>query len=171
MTLAELMDRIINSSKEDWNSIACWGAGSGPSYRNKFEFYSTYEGEQAVLHCVPYGMAASYKPDLSITLAWGLTVNEDFREPWANKFPDPKASSHYVDVFFNNALVYRELYVVVDGGRTKLPIPRKPKELLVPRNYYSFIKLLDEIDTYLSSYESYFKQAGFEITNTQWPEL
>ena len=171
MTLSELIDTIVSSSKEEWHSMACWGAMSGPSYRDKLEFYYHYEGQPNVLHSVSHGMVASYKPDLSITLAWGLTANDDFKEPWANKFPDPKASSHYADIFFNNALVYRELYVVVDGGRAKLPIPEITKELLIPQKYSSFIKLLDNIDTYISDYDRYFAQAGFKTANLEWPRI
>ncbi len=171
MTLTEIMDTIISSSKEDWHKMACWGGGSGPSYRDKFEFYYHYEGQPNVLHSVSHGMVASYKPDLSITLAWGLTANDNFKEPWANKFPDPKASSHHADIFFNNALVYRELYVVVDGGRAKLPVPKSREELIVPKGYSSFVKLLDEIDTYISQYDQYFSQEGFKTSDNVWPEL
>ena len=171
MTLTEIMDTIISSSKEDWHSITCWGAMSGPSYRDKFEFYYKYEESPNVLHAVSHGMVASYKPDLSITLAWGLTANNDFREPWANKFPDPKASSHYADIFFNNALVYRVPYVVVDGGRAKLPIPKSPTDLLIPSAYSALIELLDEIETYTSQYDQYFSLAGFKTIDSVWPEL
>lgn len=168
MTLKELLKKIVSSSKEKWNSIACCGASSGPSYHNKFEFYYTYEEQANVLFSDSHGMVASYKPDVSITLSWGLTVNDDFKEEWANKFSDPKASSHYVDVFFNNSLVYRDLYIVVDGGRAKLPLPRSRTELFVPRDYYLFIKLLDEIDGYISDYDRYFKGAGLNIIEDEW---
>ena len=135
MTLRELLHTIISSSRSDWNTIVCWGTHSGPSYRDQFEFYQIYEGQHNVLHSDSHGMVASYKPDLSITMAWGLTANRNFDETWATNFPDPNASSHHVDVFFNNALVYRDLFVSVDGGRAKLPLPLRRNELVVPRGY------------------------------------
>ena len=115
-------------------------------------------------------MVAAYKPDVSITLAWGLELNNNFREEWANKFHDPRASSHYVDIFFNNALVHREIYVIVDGGRAKLPLPNlKDGELQVPRGYHDLVKLLDKIDTYHSQYDGYFERANLKKIEIDWP--
>jgi hypothetical protein len=170
MTLKELLDAIISSSKTDWNTIVCWGAQSGPSYHNQFEFFEVYNGQKNVLHSNSHGMVASYKPDVSVTIAWGLVASKDFNEPWATNFPDSHASSHHVDVFFNNALVYRDLYVSVDGGRAKLPLPRRRDDLVVPRGYYTFIKLLDGMEGYISDYERYFKRAGLRIIDAEWPE-
>ena len=50
-----------------------------------------------------------------------MTINDNFLEPWANGFPDPRARGNIADVFYNSALVLREHYVVVDGGRAYLP--------------------------------------------------
>lgn len=108
---------------------------------------------------------AFYRPDTSIVLAWGLEVDDDFEAPWANKFPETKAWSCYVDVFFNQILSGRFLYAEVDGGRAKLPVPGSLKnELVTPREYYLLVKLLNEICLGSGSqYEEYFKSAGFEI--------
>jgi hypothetical protein len=37
---------------------------------------------------------AYYKPDRSISLAWGLLVEKEFKEDWGKKFPDKTASSY-----------------------------------------------------------------------------
>jgi hypothetical protein len=167
MTLAELLKTIASSSKEEWHYIGCWGSGAGPSYRSSFSFYEVYNGHPAVLHADAHGSVAIYKPNVSITIAFGLTANDHFREGWANQFPDTRASSHYVDVFFNNALVYRDLYVNVDGGRAKLPLPDSRDKLFVSKSYNSFIRLIDNLEGYISEYDQYRERAGFQVTDNE----
>ena len=56
-----------------------------------------------------------------------------------------------MDVFYNNAMVFRDVYVTVDGGRAKLPLPKrvfdKAKDkviaLEVPRAHHDFMRLVD----------------------------
>lgn len=64
-----------------------------------------------------HGNVAIYMPDISITMAFGLTAVEDFKEDWAKRFPNSSASSSIVDLFYNGSLVYRDIFVNVDGGR------------------------------------------------------
>ena len=115
-------------------------------------------------------MVAVYKPNVSISMAWGLVVNSDFVEHWANDFSDSKASSRSVDIFYNNSLVYRGIYVEVDGGRSKLPLPANANDLTVPEKYYRFIKLLDELESHYPRCEEYFKRANLQISDMEWPE-
>jgi hypothetical protein len=138
----EILKKIILSSCDDWDE---------KSYKDH-----PYVGHSKI---------AFYKPDTSVVLAWGYEVDNDFKAPWANKFPDPKAWSCYVDVFCNNILLERFLYVEVDGGRATLPSIGSPKTKLITYDEYScLIKLLDEIRFGSGSqYESYFKRAGLEI--------
>jgi hypothetical protein len=44
---------------------------------------------------------------VSITLAFGLHRCDDFREAWANKFPNPHASSSYPPI--NNGRFLRKM--------------------------------------------------------------
>ncbi len=173
MKLEELLTLILNSSEDDWNDIGCWGYGSGPSYKDKFTFYEIYEGESNILKVDSHSNVLVYKSNISITMAYGLVSNEDFVSPWANQFPDPKASSDFIDIFYNNALVFRETYLVVDGGRCKLPIPsyNSKQELIVSRDYYNFIKLLQRITSGSHSddnFDYYFGQTGIKVVETKW---
>jgi hypothetical protein len=138
----EILKKIISSSCDDWDE---------KSYTDH-----PYIGHSKI---------AFYKPDTSVVLAWGYEVDNDFKAPWANKFPDPKASSHYVDVYYNDVALERFLYVDVDGGRAMLPLVESLKTKLITYDEYScLIKLLDEIRFGSGSqYESYFKRAGLEI--------
>jgi hypothetical protein len=177
MELEELLETIVTSDREDWHSIPCWGADSGPSYRDLFTFYEMWDGERGVLKAESHAYAAVYKPDVSITLAFGLRHVENFQEEWANQFPDPHASSSYVDVFYNNALVYRNLYVTVDGGRASLPLVTRKFEqekvvaLEVPRSYHDFIRLISGLKGSSDMFEDYFARAGIKIVEEPWPKL
>lgn len=173
MTLDELIQRILESETTDWNEISCWGSFSGPSYKNKFEFYEAFEGESNILRVDSHDMIGAFKKDLSITIAYGLTSNDDFIEKWANQFPNPHASSHYIDFFYNNALVFRETYLVVDGGRCKLPIPSfgDNGELVVSRKYSDFIKFLQRLSSGSETdqtFDSYFGRTEIKIIETPW---
>lgn len=48
---------------------------------------------------------------------------EDFKEDWANCYPNPKATGYYYDLYFDGNLIERFILVSVDGGRSSLPIP------------------------------------------------
>lgn len=163
MTLQELMQRIVMSSPGDWHRI-----GGFPSYRDKFTLHSSADSRWVEVE--PHDAVAAYKPDVSITMAWGITVHADFQEPWANKFPDPSASSHLVDVFYNGALVFRTLYVSVDGARAMVPLSRSRDELVVPAPYYAFVTLLDSLSVHVSRASDYFDRAGLRIIDAPWPE-
>ena len=79
----------------------------------------------------------------------------------------------FVDFFYANQLVYRDIYVAVDGGRCKIPLPEmrfdesthKVEALVVPREKYNFFRLLNGTDY---NYENYFKRTGIMIVDESW---
>src|SRR5688500_4392308 len=87
MTLTELKTILTSSEREDWLKTGCWGAFSGPSYRDKL-----IENRPNEISIESHGEVAAFKPNLAVTMAWGLHYLEDFREPWANAFPDGSAT-------------------------------------------------------------------------------
>jgi len=113
------MTTVLKSSLEDWHFMA-----DAPSYHDHLRFFNVYDGQPNIVHVASHHSIAVYMPDASITMAWGLKWPDDFKEPWTEKFPDHSSSAGWLDVFFNNALVFRTPYVVVDGGRITLPLPR-----------------------------------------------
>lgn len=110
-------------------------------------------------------------------MAWGYDQNENFQQPWANKFPDSHASSSFLDIFYNGALVFRTTYVIVDGGRTYLPVPNgvwdeQKKSVVgyeVPRRRFNLIRLLDSLEK-ISSFDEDFGYAEFTVVDEPWPE-
>ena len=173
MKLYELLSRILESTPDQWNSIACWGHGSGPSYKDKLEFYEVFNGQENVLHVDSHSDICVFKEDIDITMAYGITSNEDFIADWANQFPNPSAYSNIIDIFYRGSLVHRETYLVVDGGRCELPIPSYGEngELVVGKDYYNFIKLLEKISTGSTNddnFNYYFNRTGIKIIEDKW---
>jgi hypothetical protein len=117
----------------------------------------------------------SLKSDLLISAAWGLIFNDDYKEFWANAFPDPCASGHYIDFFYSGQLVYRAAYIVVDGGRMKIPMPRVEydpsdhsiKELTVSRFAINFFRALNNL-TSTHDFDRYVRNAQIEIIEEDW---
>jgi hypothetical protein len=58
----------------------------------------------------------------------GKTINSNFVEGWSKKFPDPHASSFYVELWHNNTHLKRCVFVWVDGARYKVPLPEIVEE-------------------------------------------
>jgi hypothetical protein len=166
MTLQELIGRIVMSQPSDWHVMA-----GHPTYRDELMDNEDGDGNHWI-SIDSHHSTAAFIPDVSITLAWGLTVNEDFREPWANKFPDTHAASAYADVFYNGALVYRALYVLVDGARCLLPLPDQRLEPGgVAEAYAQFVNLLDRLTGH-GEFAGYFERAGLaRMPGRRWPEF
>ena len=170
MDLRKLIDTVIDSASEDWHLIA-----DAPSFRDHLEFYELYDGQANVLHAEAHGTVGVYIPDVSITIAWGLEWNKDFREEWCKKFPDPKAHGGFLDMFFNNALAYRALYVWVDG--IFLPLPRHTKDgkLEVTKRACELMKVIDRMGLSprqdFNPYESDVQRAGFTVIEEEWPKF
>lgn len=173
MNLQEYENLIVDTSEEDWTKISCWGGGSGPSFLNKFDVWTSASGEFKNLDIDSHSEYYSLKKNLLVSVACGITHNDNFREVWANKFADSYAISKFVDFFYSNILVYRDVYVAVDGGRAILPLPKiiydkeknEIKKLVVSKNRYNFFKILN-VNSY--EYDEYIRDAGFEIIDSEW---
>ena len=58
----------------------------------------------------------SYKNDLNLRFEMKFldegVQQEDFREPWANRHPDPSATGYWCDLFYGSTLRYGRLCVI-----------------------------------------------------------
>jgi hypothetical protein len=139
----------------------------------------TYANEWQEVHPVDvkgHDYRIVYKPDVSLSVAWGTTVNSEYSDGWVERFKDRKASSHVAEIMFNGAVVYQEFYVSVDGGRCLLPLPKehfKQRDVLaepevdylsVTKWAVDFIRLLDEIvQGPHGEYDSHLQTAEFRV--------
>jgi hypothetical protein len=157
MRLGDILAAVRGSSTEDWNVVS----GFGTIYRDRLVIVTSTQHGQRLEH-EGHFYSAAYLPDVSITMAWGMADNKDFQEPWANGFPDKNASSAFVDIFYNNALVFRDTYVSVDGGRADLPIPNTREDLTVSVDDYQLAKIVHEMTHAKTPFEDYFVRAGLK---------
>ncbi len=168
MTLREIIDTIINSDYDDWNRMTCWGGHTGPSYSQRLGVVTKGSGAWE-LEIEEHAHVAAYKPNASITVAWGFTHNDDFQENWHQNLPDKRASSSFIDVFFNGALVFRTIMVSVDGGRVYLPLPNA-QTVNVPNGYARFVDVICSGSRNDRVFSDYFDRVGFQRVNDRWPE-
>lgn len=57
------------------------------------------------------------------TICDGEQVCDNFVEPWTQNFPNPKASSYYVECRYLTTILKKALFVTCDGGRYSVPAP------------------------------------------------
>jgi hypothetical protein len=172
MNLTEFQEIILKTNIEDWTKISCWGGGAGPSYHDSLSVWTKGSGEFHNIEIESHSELFSLKSNLNISVACGITHNDDFIEDWANSFADKKASSSFVDFFYCNQLVYRDIYVSVDGGRARIPLPdmkfdtksNKVKSYTVPRDKFVFFKILNSLDRY----QEYFERTKIQTVNEPW---
>ena len=88
---------------------------------------------------------------------------EDFRESWANKFPDPRATGYWCNLFYGSTQIDRYILVAVDGARALLPIPRfdpRDRSMLQVRAIdYKVAQIYDTI----KSLQQYMTRAGLHV--------
>jgi len=86
---------------------------------------------------------------------------DDFREKWANKFPDPHATSYYFHVYYGSTRLKELILVSVDGGRALLPLPKSPVDLVVEPIRYKVALIFDQF----GSCDEYMKRAGLYLAH------
>lgn len=155
---------ITGSSPRDWELIG------PPVYLDRLGEVTS--GDQHWIEVDSQYYLAVYKPDVSLRLAWGLTLEKDLSfEGWI--FPDRSIWRYAVDVFWQGALVGRRTVLNVDGGRCYLPDPDpvyvKTDDSLMGHmivgwtakaSAVAVARLLDSIVRPSSEFDRYFRQAG-----------
>ena len=168
MTFDELISIVTDSSPEDWHRVHRSG---GPLFLYEVAPITAGDDRLVDMSYERHECLAVYRPDVAISLAWGLSHNRDFKEDWAVKFPDPHASSDYLDIRLNSQIVFRDILVAVDGGRCCLPLPRGTSRRDVPEKWYHLAKLIHGLERAAVDFDEYFQRAGLKITEDRWPEL
>lgn len=87
----------------------------------------------------------------------GLHCN-DFKEPWANKHPDPRSRSYWYDYVYEGNLIERFIMVDVDGHRATLPLP-DPNSTQVQKRRYKVAQIFDR----MGELEDYMQSSGLTV--------
>ena len=159
MKSEELLKVIRESTSEDWNVI-----------ESNTLLSNVTTDDNNVVYAECHTNRAAYRPDISIGLEWGLNCNAHFYEKWANCHSDPQASSHFLDIFYNGMLVERIVYVVIDGGRSYMPLPHREinekNETIgyyITHEEYELFQLFNLIQCLDTQYDSYLSRSGIEV--------
>ncbi len=101
--------------------------------------------------------------NVNIRLEIDEVHHSDFQEPWANKYPDPKAYSTYYTLYYNSTALQRFILVSVDGTRARLPLPKSQDDLVVDPLSYKVAQIFDEKE----KLDEYMKQSEISIRNEE----
>lgn len=104
MEFAKLMDQVAQSHAADWVLL------------DHGDLDNMIDGEGNYHRAV-------FRGDVSLSLNWGRTRQENCSFPWTKNFPDKSASTSLVDILWENSVVFRVALVLVDGARAYLPLP------------------------------------------------
>jgi hypothetical protein len=172
MHLHHLLNKIVASKPTDWHMIARGGVFTGPRCTGTFVLYPRHCGARNTRPIDAHSDYAVFKHDVAISMAWGATAGGDYREPWATRCPDATARTAYIDIFYNGALVFRDVFVAVDGDRCYLPLPRSLDDLRVAPEYAQLTALLSTLSLGCTSSDfcTYWRRAGLQIGDLQWPQ-
>jgi len=176
MTLDEIRDLCSESTPDDWHTIDCWSADAGPAYLD--ELGPAYLDEWVDGDHRFHTRRAVLRSDVTVGLAWGLTVTDSHAPEWTSPHWNPNPGPvQIVETFFQGVLVDREHYALVDSGRAKLPLPvydpisealhsEGLSDYTITPHQYRLFLLLDELDGGSPEGEGpgdYLRQAGFRL--------
>lgn len=102
--------------------------------------------------------SAFCKDDVNIRIACAYDgddiQNKDFKDKWANKHPNPKATGYYFNLYYSSTLLKRIILVSVDGGNALLPTP--DSNGVVRKLDYKIAQIFDT----LQNLDEYLQRSG-----------
>lgn len=162
MRLDELRTLVSESTERDWYRIE----KAGPTYRDRFESWSSPADNTSGVEHDSQTEVAVYRPDVDLTIAYGMIENRHDRDPafgWADSFPDSSIREiQLIDFFWRGSLVDRLNYVYVDGARGILPLGGGHQGLLVTRYEVTVARLLSDIGNH-TEFDRYYGLVPFEL--------
>ncbi|MFI8405182.1 hypothetical protein ACIGG5_33745 [Streptomyces sp. NPDC085463] len=171
MRLEDIRKIIEESPNADWSHITCWGAGSGPTFHDRWEITQT-GGDQYKwsLDIDSHSNTLVYREDVALTISWGIVAAKDVTPGWNTFIDDSPVDYQLGDVFWNGVLVDRYSLTSVDGGRVMLPVPKPVYEETdgktsvaryeVTRLHRAFARLVHNAEP-AENFDQYYDRAGF----------
>lgn len=81
------------------------------------------------------GQQLYHKQFPEFTIRQGKTIHDPFSEPWTDRFPNKSAHSFEVELRYFGTILHKETFVICDGGRYQLPLPKKDTSTSPPTYY------------------------------------
>lgn len=161
MTFDELRALIAHSRPSEWQRIK----KMGPTYRDRFGSW-TGPGDQAGIDHDSHVEVAVYRPDIDLTIAYGMPESQHERNltfKWSEAFPDSEIREISIaDTFWRGSLVDRVNYVHVDGGRGIVPLGGGHQGLEISQHDLAVARLLSGIADY-QEWDRYYGAVPFQL--------
>ena len=187
MRLDRYMETVTATLPRDWLMIA------GPTLRHRFTALLDTDG-QLVRQAIDEPLAAfSYRPDIRLTLLFGLVDSASYRLPPERPFAQENARTVLLHCLYGGEVVYTETLLKADRQRCILPLPaawsvsapatpeaaaapagaRHPRPgvapVEIPRRQHDLARLVHQLAGPLTDFDHYFRQAGMVVADTPWP--
>ena len=164
MNLRDLLETVAGSSVQDWTILF------RPTFKHRIVETLKDDGSRDRLQSDEHLVAFSYRPDLAISMAYGLVEQGAYTLPSVNPFAAENARTRYLDIFLEGRLTYRETVVAVDRHRCLLPMPRDwNPPIAIPAMQYSLVRLIHDVAGPPTDYDEYFEKAGMKRWEMPWP--
>ncbi len=164
MNLRDLLEIVSGSSVGDWTILF------RPTFRHRIVETRTADGSRDRLLADEHLVAFSYRPNLAISMAYGLVEQGAYELPATNPFASDNARTRYLDIFLEGRLVHRETVVAVDRHRCLLPMPRDwNPPIAIPVMQYSLVRLIHNLAGPPTDFDEYFEKAGMKRWELPWP--
>lgn len=100
------------------------------------------------------------------TVRQGKLINENFREPWSERFPNISACSFEVELRYFETIIHQETFVMCDGGRYQIPLPEfdileSEREFYIQANSMAY--KIAKIYSQYHPIEKALQRAGIEL--------
>ncbi|WP_425641431.1 hypothetical protein ACPUEK_15970 [Marinomonas gallaica] len=84
--------------------------------------------------------------------------NEDYKDEWANKHPNPSAIGYWYELYYDGAYLDRFILVDIDGNKASIPPPCY-KTGKIKKLDYHVAKIFDSRETV----DEYIRRSGLEV--------
>ena len=111
MNLRDLLGTIAGSGLDDWTILF------RPTFRYRIIPVVMPDGSPDRLDADEHVVAFSYKPDLALSMAYGMVEQGSYALPDGHRFAQENARTRYLDIFVEGRLAFREIVVIVDRNR------------------------------------------------------
>jgi hypothetical protein len=165
MQLRELLATVASSKVSDWEVIF------RPTLRHRITELQTAEGERERLMVDEHLVSFCFKPNVALTMAYGLVEKASVELPVDHPFAKENARTLLLDIFLDGQMVHREMVLSVDRQRCLLPLPRTwDPPVSIPTAQFSLIRLLHALAGPPTDFGAYFEASGMVRSDDQpWP--
>ena len=165
MELREILATVAASKVADWEIMF------RPTYRHRFKEVLKEDGEREELLIDEHVVAFSFKPNIAVTMAFGMVEQSAFDLPDHHPYFMENARSLFLDIFSNGRLTHRETIISVDRQRCLLPLPRSwDNPMKVSAAQFSLVRLVHALAGPPTDYDEYFTNSGMvQDDSVPWP--